>query len=113
MKLTLSSNSTRFRLEQAELDQLLAGNPLVETLKFGSSAPLAIRLLPALQGNGLQLDHGPDHITLNACPDMLDQLAGLGRSKDGISTRQNGLEITLQVDVRSYPSRRESKCSHA
>lgn len=101
MNLKISDNSFRFRITPQDLDQLLQGRDVEQRVSLGHHC-FAYRITPTREAQqGLNLEMAVGGFCLSVSPDMLKNLGGMGRSKEGISTRQNGVEIALQVDIRA------------
>jgi hypothetical protein len=84
----------RFRISLAELNELQAGRALRERLAL---SPWAFELCP---GPDTQLTATPEDLCLRVAREVLDRLAE-GRSRQGYCTEISGVQVSVQVDLRS------------
>lgn len=108
MNIRLSGNSIRFRISQAEYDDLKAGQPVLAKtdLPEGQSLSYSVRLLPPEESNMLEdisLGYAENVLELKLSSTALKKL-GDPPSKDGLTvetTLKNGetLRYALQVDL--------------
>jgi hypothetical protein len=114
MNVKISEQSITFKLTEEEMRSLLAATPQDMTFDSGQGClraalvpfgdeeedrsdglhplpPLSLRIEPGPQGTNLVM-----HISRQA----VESLADMGKSKDGISARQGGISLKVQVDMR-------------
>lgn len=99
MNLKISDKSFRFRITNEELSDLIQGRDLDQRVCVGQHC-FSYRITSAADGPEMKLRMAVAGFCLYVPRQALEDLAALGRSKDGISFVQGGVEIALQVDVR-------------
>ncbi len=94
MTIRWGESELRFRISGAELAQLRAGQALSERLDL---SPWAFELRPGPENS---LAATSECLTLRVAPEVLGQLAE-GRSRQGYCTEFSGVQVSVQVDLRS------------
>lgn len=100
MNIRIENQNARFKITEIELKTLLNG----DTLSAELNSMMVVVIDPSGEGENMRVEHiidnGLAQLTLIISKQKLTDLAGMGKSRDGISVEQNGLLISLQVDVR-------------
>ena len=104
MNLKIAENSFRFRITPKELDALLNGQEIDQRVCLGSHC-FAYRVSPFALGQDIELEMAVGGFCLYVPRRDLEDLRDLGRSKGGISSRQGGVELALQVDIKEQMKR--------
>lgn len=94
MTIRWGESELRFRICLAELARLQTGLTLRERLAL---SPWAFELCP---GPDTHLVATAECLCLQVAPEVLDQLAE-GRSRQGYCTEISGVQVSVQVDLRS------------
>jgi hypothetical protein len=97
MSMRIDEDSIRFRIAPDELATLLETGKLDLRIAIGSRN-FGYRI--ACGAPEMTLDVAPEGFTLAVPRSTLEQLQEMGRSKDGVSVRQGGIEVSLQVDLK-------------
>ncbi len=98
MKLRLDGHSLRFRITDEDLNALITGRALKENIVIGENN-LCFTVIPG--GNAaMAVSCEGSEIKLSVSQDKIRELAGMGRSKEGLKIMQDDLSISLQVDLR-------------
>lgn len=100
MNVRLESGSARFKISEEELKKLVAGEALEESIDCGEGG-LIVAIVPSGSGGALSLAYSGHTLRLHAPEMVLDYLANLGRSREGIEQDSAGLKLVLQVDFRT------------
>lgn len=100
MNLKISENNFRFRITQEDLDNLLRGQDIDQRVCLGAHC-FTYRISPVTLDREMRLEMAIAGFCLFVPRKILEELRDLGRSKNGISIRQGGVEISLQVDLRA------------
>lgn len=100
MNLKISENSFRFRITPEDLDTLSSGHDIGQRICVGVNC-FACRISPVSVGKEMNLEIVGTGFCLSVPHETLKSLRDMGRSKDGISIRQDGLIISLQVDLKT------------
>lgn len=100
MNVKISASGLAFKISAEELETLLSGQPLRESLSIGGNR-LGISLHPVETDSAMSVSFSADTIRLCAAPGKIRELADLGRSREGLVHDQDGLEIELLVDFRT------------
>ena len=100
MNLRMDGRSFRFRISPEELGRLLVGRDLDESVcidihRFG------YRIIPAGDAPEMRLAMADGGFCLYVPGPMLEELRGMGRSKEGLKIMQDGIELALQVDIKT------------
>ncbi len=104
MKVRIEENNIIYKISQAELNSLLAGQDLQVKLKLlDKSFIAAIKVQSSDNFMQPELVLGEDEVNLNLLisQEKVQELLDLGRNKAGLSFNVDELNISLQVDLRS------------
>ncbi len=99
MKLKIENGSLRFKITEDELQKLRTGKILNEAVNIAGSR-LAFIINPAGETDAMISSYRDGFVRLIVSPALIEELAGKGRSKEGIEDEHDGLKLSLQVDVR-------------
>lgn len=99
MNLRMDDKEVRFRITPSELDELLSGREVESSLRIGGHR-FGYCISPDGGGDDMTLGMAVGGFSLRVPRNALERLQGLGRSKDGISIMQDGITISLQVDIK-------------
>lgn len=104
MNVRLAHTAIRFRIAPEELEKLLIGSPLNDSMDIDGFG-LAWRIEPAaeLGPEGMSIDFVNNCLILHVTQTNLDALKQMGRSKDGIQAQDKGYTLTLEVDIKKKP----------
>lgn len=117
MNLRLSSNSARIRITEQELQALLLGNGLSETIHFSEkqSFRYGIQIKPEISNGSKESDltyvKAPDSLIFQVSRDALIKLQFMPKSKDlgiyvdSVAGPAQSLDLALEVDIRSLKPR--------
>lgn len=99
MNVRMDEEGVRFRITPEDLEILLRGEEIRHQI-----VDFYCAILPREEG-GLSLNAASRGLAL--CVPILDleRLRDMGRSKNGVSVCQDGIEISLQVDLKSQVQR--------
>lgn len=100
MNVRLGEGAVRFRISCEELERLLAGKKLMETLVF-SAQRIVFTIDPSGEDMATLFEDG--HLGLSVSRLHLDTLNKKGRQKNGIVKTIDGIALSLQVDLKTYP----------
>ncbi|MCE9508695.1 MAG: hypothetical protein K8R48_10360 [Alphaproteobacteria bacterium] len=101
MNVRIDEDGVRFRIVPADLSLLLGGSELKQRVSIGAQS-FEYRILPAASAREMALAMTGNGFTLSVPHAALEQLGGLGRSKNGVSVKSGDVEISLQVDLKAY-----------
>jgi hypothetical protein len=101
MNVRIDEEGIRFRIVPADLLVLLDGSELKQRIGIGAQS-FEYRILPVVSGEEMKLEMTGNGFILSVPRAALEQLCGLGRSKNGISVKSGAAEISLQVDLKAY-----------
>lgn len=104
MNLKISENSFRFRITPGDLDDLLRGCDVDQRVCIGHHC-FTYRISPVSRGEEMSLEMAVAGFCLYVPRAALEELRGMGRSKNGISIRQGNVDIALQVDLKEQMKR--------
>jgi hypothetical protein len=104
MNLRLSENSFRFRITPEDLENLLAGQDIDQRMRIGHHC-FAYRITPQCAEPEMTLEMAVSGFCLSVPRYTLEVLRDLGKSKSGVSVNQGGVEISLQVDIKTQMKR--------
>ena len=99
MNLKISDGSFRFRITPADLGNLLRGQDVDQRVCIGKHC-FTYRISPVSTDGAIKLEMAPAGFCLNVPREKLEELRALGRSKSGLSIAQDGVEVSLQVDIK-------------
>lgn len=103
MNVKFSDNAVNVKITEAELAQLQAGTALETSIGFGNARLKVV--LVAADLSAITVNHAGDtaqtQLVFRVPSSEITRLAEMGRSKHGLHFDYEGLEVTLQVDVRS------------
>lgn len=105
MNLKLDHTGMRFKITADELAQLQDGKHLKEVLQIGPQR-LAIIIDPAGRDDEFGAGYSDGMIWLLLSATKINELATLGRSREGLEQEQDGLVLSLQVDFRTQKRQR-------
>jgi len=108
MNLKIADNSFRFRITPVDLGNLLRGQDVDQRVCIGKHC-FTYRISPVSQDGEIKLEMAVAGFCLSVPREKLEELRALGRSKDGLSIVQDGVDVSLQVDVRQQ---KKSKPDH-
>jgi len=100
MNVRIDEDSIRFRIIPADLLNLLDGGEIKQRVGIGARY-FECRILPVASARDMELELAGQGFTLSVPRAELERLRDLGRSKDGISVKSGGAEISLQVDLKA------------
>ncbi|MBL1147036.1 MAG: hypothetical protein D8M28_04980 [Proteobacteria bacterium] len=104
MNVRMDGASLRFKITDRELEELLAGNPVVNQLAIGAaSMTVMIDLKPDFSEEmsaQYQMDKDSATLRLTVGAEKLAQLKAMGKSRDGIAVTDGGTTVRLLVDAR-------------
>ena len=108
MNVKIAEDSLTFKISEDELNTLLAGTALEKEIIIGGNA-FTIAVDPLHHENAddageisLALTLACEKSCLRLCASMNDikKLSDMGKNRDGLSARIDGLAVSLQVDMR-------------
>lgn len=100
MNIKIENNALRFKISDNELTELRRGKNL-ETKILVSGGPLVTSVSPAGEEKEMSVKFENNEIKLTLSPEKVEELFSLGRSRDGIVSQNDDLELSLQVDFRT------------
>lgn len=101
MNVKISGKGLRFKITAEELETLLGGNILMETLSIGRKK-LSLSVDPAGVNEDMVVSWDEDTIRLLISPAKVKMMADMGRCKDGLEQKEGaGPAVSLQVDLRT------------
>ncbi len=100
MNIKLSAHSVTFKISEEELQFLLADNHLNETISV-SGRNFSFFIEPVHSMDTEFFLNEDFSISLKVSDKKIQELAEMGKSRDGICIFQKDINILLQVDVRS------------
>ena len=106
MNLRISENSVRFRITAEDLEILIQGRNIDQRICMGAVC-FSYRISPVSSGMDMRLEMGGNGFSLSVPRNDLEQLRALGRSREGISILHDGVDVSLQLDLKSA-ARRET-----
>lgn len=101
MNIRIGEGAVRFRISCEELELLLTGKNLEETLILAGK-PVLLTVEPSGEGGELGLVYEEGRIGLRASSASLQELNQKGRQKGGLSYDIGGSAVSLQVDLKTY-----------
>jgi hypothetical protein len=101
MNVRIDEEGIRFRIVPSDLSVLLGGGELKQRVSIGADN-FEYRIVPIVSGQEMALEMNGNGFILSVPPAALEQLRGLGKSKNGISVKSGDAEISLQVDLKAY-----------
>ena len=109
MKVKITEHSVTFKITEGEMNVLAAGGTLENKISVGGNDLAMVidsnssEFFDAHEEKPLKLilDRKESCLMLFTSKDQIEKLVDMGRSKGGISTCIEGLQIILQVDLRS------------
>lgn len=101
MNVKIAEESVTFKIREEEMNHLLSGTPLEKTIMIGGAA-FSMFIIPRPGSAALALSgaSAESRLTLHIAPDDIRRLHDMGKNKDGLSFRVDGIDIFLQVDMR-------------
>ncbi len=109
MNVRIENQNARFKITQNELSALLNG----DNISLNLSHMIVVTIKPNGKCSNMKLQHVVDNrvtnLSLIISREKLTALADMGKSREGISSEQNGLLISLQVDIRKNPAHEKSR----
>ena len=99
MNLRIEENGFRFRITDNDLQSLLQGCDINQHVRVGRQG-FSYRIAPVSDKKEMVLEMADSGFCLYVPHKSLECLRDLGRSKEGISVRQDETEISLQVDIK-------------
>lgn len=101
MNVRFGGGTVRFRISYEELQLLLTGKKIEETLTLAGKTVL-LTIDPSADGETLDFIYDAGLIGLKVSKSSLQGLDENGRKKGGIVSNIGGLSISLQVDLKTY-----------
>ena len=101
MNVRLATDDIRFRLSVDELQALMNGRTLVETVAL-PEATIDLRLSPAAPGEPTRVETRRFGLQATVAQADLAALAAAGRSKQGVEHRLGPVRLAIEVDIRSH-----------
>ncbi len=99
MNLRISENSFRFRITPQDLDMLLRGQDVDQRVCIGAHC-FTYRISPVAPEKHMTLEMAVAGFCLFVPRVTLEELRDLGRSKNGVSVVQGGVDVSLQLDIK-------------
>lgn len=100
MNMQISQGGFRFRITPAELEELLRGEELAQSVRAGAGC-FDYCIAPVEEGDMLMLAREGAGFRLCVPRAALVELRDKGRSREGIRTQYGAAGITLQVDIKT------------
>lgn len=100
MNVRIDGKGLRFKITEEELKHLLSGTTLEEVLPLGRRA-LSVVIDPVGVSDELMAIYDEDTIRLVISPAKVQELADMGRSREGLAQSRDDLSVSLQVDFRT------------
>lgn len=100
MNLRISEDGFRFRITPEDLDKLLQGREIDQSVCLGAHC-FTYRIAPVTHERDMKLEMAVAGFCLSVPQAMLEELRDLGRSKSGLSRIQGDVNITLQLDIKT------------
>lgn len=94
----IDKESIRFRISPVELEKLLEGVCIPQSLMTGESI-IEYSITPTSEGK-MKLGTREMKLSLVVPRQDLEYLRDMGRSKKGVSVKQGDAEVSLQVDLK-------------
>jgi hypothetical protein len=109
MNIKISEDSVTFKISEHELNELLTAQKLEKKVQIGTSEfvmlidPCSEKYFDDSRERPLKLilDRSESCLMLCTTMDELKRLSDMGKNRDGLSSCVNGLNIFLQVDLRT------------
>lgn len=99
MNLRMDENGFRFRITPSDLGELLAGKGIEYSLRIGGHR-FGCRISPVDACDSMTLEMAVGGLCLHAPRAALENLKTMGRSKNGMSVTQDGIVVSLQIDIK-------------
>lgn len=99
MNLKISEKGFRFRMTPADMENILRGQEVSQRICIGHDC-FTYRISLAPPGGEMRLTMEAFGIFLSVPHAKLEELHSMGRSKSGLSFVQDGVEVSLQIDIR-------------
>lgn len=99
MNLRMDDKGVRFRITPEELSSLLAGRDIDCRLCIGRHS-FGYRISPDDTSDEMTVEMAVGGFCLHVPRTVLDSLNGMGRSKEGVFAIQDGVTVSLQVDLK-------------
>lgn len=104
MNVKFSENAVTFKITEQELNRLLTGAPLEQTLRIGLD-DFSMSIDPGASEDGhaamhILWDRPKARLSLRTTLDQIRELSAMGKSREGLSAHLGGMDVFLQVDVR-------------
>jgi len=108
MNVKISEDSVTFKITEEELNTLLSGRALERKMLLGRGTFVVVidpdpePFFEDAAAHPLKLIHDKFETCLMLCTsrDNVRKLFDMGRSRDGLSCHADGMNVSLQVDVR-------------
>lgn len=99
MNVRFAEREIRFRLDEGELRQLQNGDGVTLGVTV-AGRPLRFAVTPRPIEAPFELAFEGGEITLTLSPQMVNELASRGRTREGLVIEQGALTLALQVDLK-------------
>lgn len=100
MNVRISQNDFRFRITPQDLEMLLLGRDIDERICIGTDC-FAYRISPVTRDRKMEMEMAVSGFCLFVPRETLEVLRDLGRSKEGVSVLQDGVTLSLQIDIKT------------
>lgn len=101
MNVKITENSVTFKITEEEMNVLTEGEVLEKTVPVGTDG-FVMAIDPTSEDSLLLVfDDTKPCLTLRTTKEQIEKLVSMGKSKEGLSTHVNGLDVFLQVDLRA------------
>lgn len=109
MNVKITKNSVTFKITEEEMYVLAKGQQIAEIAPIGGNdLAMVIDPEPAEYFDNVEevplkliLDRDESCLMLCTTKEEIGKLVDMGRSKDGVSAHVNGLDVALQVDLKT------------
>lgn len=100
MNVKLGAGGVCFKITAQELEELKSGQPVRECLMLGGNG-IGLSIHPVATDGEMSVSYSADVVRLCLSPAKVAELAGMGRSREGLAYNANGIDVALQVDFRT------------
>ncbi len=112
MNIRIKSQDLRFKISEEELTALLEGGAIREEVIFpGKVFTLMITPVTADRGDispHMEIEKSNIHLNLLVSQKILQELADMGRSREGLRREVSGISVCIQVDLFSGKRKRKT-----
>lgn len=106
MKLQLSETGCRFRIDPDEFERLLSGQSLHQRLETDRGVGLSYGIFPAQTAQAMRVEICDGAVRLLVSQRDLETLRNGPPCREGMTSVHDGLEISLQIDLKAAALRR-------